>query len=422
VSAAPARRCRRRPPEPGALRPSDVLAVFFTLALAFLLAGAAAAAAYAAGWEEGRWLGLHLAFLGGVSQLVLGASQFFAGAFLQTTPPPRPLVLAQLATWNAGALAVAVGVAAGPTALAAAGGALLLAGLGCYLAALAAMARRSLRQAPWALRWYRACAAFIALGAVAGVALAHGEAPAGADLLGAHLALNLGGWFGTAIVGTLHTFWPSLTGTTLRFPRLEPPTFAAWVGGVALLAGGYATGADAVAAAGWPVLLLAACLLGANVAACWHDAGDALSLPTRIVGVGQAALVAGLAVAAAVALADAPGAPLSGDHRPVTAALLVAGWIGLTVLGSLAHLLAVLRRVRDLRAALPASRPRRDGALALAAALGVAALAAGAAASLRPLGAAGAVALGVVYAALAVRILRAAGHALAAGGLRLRHD
>jgi hypothetical protein len=49
-------------------------------------------------------------FVGGVSQLVLGAAQFFAGAFLATDPPRRELVRVQLVTWNVGALLVAIGV------------------------------------------------------------------------------------------------------------------------------------------------------------------------------------------------------------------------------------------------------------------------------------------------------------------------
>jgi hypothetical protein len=59
------------------------------------------------------------------------------------------------------------------------------------------------------------------------------------SLLGAHMTLNLAGWFGTAIVGTLHTFFPSLTQTHLRFAALQRPTFAGWTLGTAALATGY---------------------------------------------------------------------------------------------------------------------------------------------------------------------------------------
>ena len=75
-----------------------------------MLAAAVAGSIQAiAPWPWGRWLALHLAFVGGVSQLVLGASQFFAGAFLATDPPPRRLVRGQLLAWNAGAILLALG-------------------------------------------------------------------------------------------------------------------------------------------------------------------------------------------------------------------------------------------------------------------------------------------------------------------------
>src|SRR5215208_696658 len=93
------RRCRRLT-DPAAPRPSGVLAVFFAAGLTFALADTP--------WLH--WLALHLVFLGGVSQLVLGAGQFFVCAFLATSPTPRWLVRAQLVAWNAGAMLVAVGV------------------------------------------------------------------------------------------------------------------------------------------------------------------------------------------------------------------------------------------------------------------------------------------------------------------------
>jgi len=60
------------------------------------------------------------------------------------------------------------------------------------------------------------------------------------DLLGAHLAFNLAGWFGTAIIGTLHTSFPSLTETQLRYPRLQRSTYILWLLGVVELAVGAA--------------------------------------------------------------------------------------------------------------------------------------------------------------------------------------
>jgi hypothetical protein len=68
-------------------------------------------------------------------------------------------------------------------------------------------------------------------------------------------------------------------------------------------------------------------------------------------------------------------ATFAGAVRGELAALLLAGWIGLTVAGALLHLLATLARVRDFRRRMPAPAPARDAALVGAAGIGVLALA-----------------------------------------------
>jgi nitrite reductase (NO-forming) len=372
LPGAPApRRCRRRTLPPGGRRPSEVIALFFAAGLTSLLAGAVTAIVHAAGgawWLH--WASLHLLFVGGVSQLVLGAGQFFVCAFLATEPPSRRLVAAQLAAWNTGTGLVVAGVPTATVALTTAGGALLLLGLALYATALVRMERRSLQQARWALRWYEAAAACLALGALLGVLMARGTVWTHGSLLGAHLALNLGGWFGTAIVGTLHTFFPSLTQTPLRRPRLQGVTFVLWVAGIAELAIGAAWDSRLLVASGWLDLLVAAVLLSVNVLGSLLAAPRPLGLPARLLAVAHAFLPAGLVVALVATVQTGTSAPFVGATRPAVATLLLAGWIGLTVAGSLLHLLAVLARVRDLRRPMPAVRPLRD--------LAIAALAAGA--------------------------------------------
>lgn len=418
IGATPpaARRCRPRP-QPraeGELRPTDVVGAFFVCGIAFLLAAAVAGVYQAAApWPWGRWLALHLAFVGGVSQLVLGASQFFAGAFLATDPPPRTLVRGQLAAWNAGAimLAIALPEGAGTAVWVAVG--LLLAGLALWAAAIATIWRRSLRRSPWATRWYCAAAAFFGLGMVAGSMLAHGMPWSHGDLLSAHMALNLAGWFGVAIIGTLHTFFPSLTQTQLRYPRLQAVAFASWTGGVAALAIGYGWAVDPLALLGWLALCLGALALLANVAACMRGAARPLSLAARVVGVAQPFLLAGLATATVAALEEGPGLALVGPTRSAVGTLLVAGWIGLTVLGSLLHLLAVVVRVRGgFAAKMPLPRPRLDTLLAAGACAGIAALALSQGADLEGWRGPGEVLLLAAYVVLASRIALLAGRIL----------
>ncbi|MGH2966362.1 MAG: hypothetical protein ACRDMH_13430 [Solirubrobacterales bacterium] len=372
----PTRRCRPRPRRPDDLRPTDVVGAFFVCGIAFLLAAAVAGTADAlSDWPSGRWLALHLAFLGGVSQLIIGASQFFVGAFLATDPPPRGLVRAQLVAWNGGAILLAVAVPEQEAVLTWIAVGLLLVGLGLYGSALIAMRRRSLRRAPWATRWYASGAGFLAVGVVAGALLARGIVWVHGDLLAAHMALNLAGWFGAAIVGTLHTFYPSLTQTQLRHPRLQDVALAGWTGGVLSLALGYGWNLDWFAVAGWLALVLAALALSVNIAASLRRGMRPLSLPARLVGLAQLFLLAGLLLAAVTAIDEGAAHALAGSTRSAVGTLLVAGWIGLTVLGSLLHLLAVVVRVRNFSWPMPIPRPRRDNLVALLAAVGVAGLA-----------------------------------------------
>jgi len=412
---------RKRPEPRGTpeLRPSDLLAAFFALGVAFLLAAAVAAIVHSAtGWADGHWLALHLAFVGGVSQLVLGAGQFFAAAFLATTPPRRSLVRLQLATWNAGTVLVAVGVPRGSDAATIVGAALLAGGLGAFVAGLHEMRRRSLQDAPWAVRWYEACAVFLGLGVLAGVMLATGALWSTGSLVGAHMTLNLAGWFGTAIVGTLHTFFPSLTQTRLRFPGLQPPTFAAWTLGTAVLAVGYGAGTGPLVVAGWAALTLAAALLCANLVASLRAAAAALPLPARLVAAGQACLVVALAIALGGALGADATTPPSREARSAIAVFLLPGWLGLTVAGALLHLLALLARVRDFTQPLPAPRPARDRVLVVAAVAAVLGLAAARSGDAEAIEAVAQGVLVIVYVALGLLVASRAARALR-GGVRV---
>jgi nitrite reductase (NO-forming) len=366
------RRCTPRRIDPGGPRPSDLLTAFFGAALVMLAASGVAVVADAVGADPRvHWLALHLALLGGVSQLVLGAGQFFVCAFLATSPPSRRLVAAQLAVWNAGTVAVAIGVPLEIDALVDGGAVLVAGGLALYLGSLRAMQRRSLQQARWAVRWYQASASCLVVGVLVGALLAGGLVWTHGSLLGAHLALNIAGWLGTAIVGTLHTFFPSLTGTQLRFARLQGPTFALWVLGVVELTLAAAFALDALAVLAWLQLCAAGVLLAVNLLASLRARSAPLSLPTRLVALGQAFLPAGLALALVATIADGAPGPLAADVRGALAILLVAGWIALTVAGSLLHLLSVLARVRHFTLSMPRPHPARDTAVTALAGLSV---------------------------------------------------
>lgn len=379
VRRAGGRRCRRRPQarHTGELRPTDVVGVFFIAAVAFFLAAVVAGVIQSLWpWPWGRWLALHLAFVGGVSQLILGASQFFTAAFLATDPPPRALVRVQLITWNVGAALLAFAVPNGLDEVIWIAVGFLLVALVTWITAIVAVRRQALRRSPWASRWYLSAIGFLGLGLIAGSLLAYGTLWNSGDLLASHMVLNLGGCFGAAIVGTLHTFYPSLTGTQLRFPRLQGPTFIAWCGGVAALAIGYAWSLGSIAIAGWIGIFCSAAFLATNVLGCFRSAARPLSLSGMLVGIAQGFLLAGTALVATLSVLSGPAGVMSGEWRDVLATLFVIGWIGLTVMGSLLHLLAVVVRVRGgFVARMPLPRPQIDLPLTVLGAMSVACLA-----------------------------------------------
>ncbi|MDQ5894529.1 MAG: hypothetical protein QG596_790 [Actinomycetota bacterium] len=351
----------------------SLLAVFFPVAFTMLSMAALLAlldSFWGIGW--GRWPILHLALLGGVSQLVIGAAQFFVAAFLSTDPPPRSLIASQAAAWNVGVLAVVASRPLGQPELAEIGTLLILLGLTLFLAGLTVMRHKSLQSFHWATRWYAASAGFLIPGVLVGGAMVSGTIWTQGSLLGAHLVLNLLGWFGTAIVGTLHTLLPSLSGNRLRFPRFEPFTFGSWLGGVALLALGVAFGSAPVAGCGWAALLSASCLLSANIAGTLRQSAGPLRLSLRLLTSAQLFLPVSFLVAFVSTLSAGVNGPFTGWAGEALPTLILSGWIGLTVAGSLLHLLAMMARVRSGFAfSLPDARPRRDILLSCAAVVGL---------------------------------------------------
>jgi hypothetical protein len=149
----------------------------------------------------------------------------------------------------------------------------------------------------------------------------------------------------------------------------------AWLLGVGALAAGSSFDVVPLVVSGWLALVAAAAMLSVNLLASLRGAPGPLSLAARLVALGQLYLPAGLLVALVATATGGIGAPFSGAARGSLAALVPAGWIGLTVAGALLHLLAVLGRVRRFTIAMPEPHPGRDRAVVLAAAVGIGALA-----------------------------------------------
>lgn len=185
-----------------------------------------------------RWLLIHLLLLGAVSHAILVWSRHFADALLHTAPRPgeQRAQSARLLLLNGGAALVVCGVAGGAWPLVVPGASAVAAAVIWHGAALVARMRRALpSRFGVTVRYYVAAAAFLPVGATLGTVLARNLAdPWDARLRLAHAAVNLLGWMGLTIVGTLVTLWPTMLRTRIadgseRAARRALPILAASV-------------------------------------------------------------------------------------------------------------------------------------------------------------------------------------------------
>ncbi|WP_286166815.1 multicopper oxidase domain-containing protein [Arthrobacter sp. AQ5-05] len=166
-----------------------------------------------------RWLMIHLLLLGAISHAILVWSQYFAIALLRT--PARPHDRAtqnwRLLMLNAGTVVVVSGVLSMLWPLTATGAALVAGAVIWHGVDLFARMRRALPSRFGAtVKYYIAAAAFLPVGAVLGTVLAHGTgSPTLEQVTLAHAFLNVLGWVGLTVAGTLVTLWPTMLRTRI---------------------------------------------------------------------------------------------------------------------------------------------------------------------------------------------------------------
>ncbi|GAA2874717.1 hypothetical protein GCM10010517_35460 [Streptosporangium fragile] len=288
-----------------------------------------------------RWLLIHVFLLGAVTTAVLIWSEHFAVALLRAPAPEPRWSVTRLALLNAGAVAALYGVAAGPWWIAAAGAGTVVAAVVWHAAVLVRLARRALPgRFGHVVPWYVAAVDALAVGGVvAGLAAAPAvSAPVHERLHAAHAEVNLLGWVGLTVLGTLFTLWPTVLRTrvsaltrraSLVALRLAVPGLALAVLGLLLAlrapaAGGLVVYAAAVAVALAPLAETlrrrrprtgAAWMLGAGVV--WFEV----------------ALVADVVI-----VITRPPGEVGHALEPLLPLLLV-GFVGQVLLGSLSHLL-----------------------------------------------------------------------------------
>ena len=300
-----------------------------------------------------RWLMIHLLLLGAVSHAILVWSKHFADALLHSAPRPgdRRVQSWRLLLLNTGTFAVVAGVLGGVWPMTVAGATAVGSAVIWHGVALVLQMRRSLpSRFGKTVRFYVAAACFLPVGAFLGTMLARGLAdPLHEQVMFAHAVVNVLGWMGLTVFGTLVTLWPTMlrtqiapgaeraaqralpvlvlsvvvsaTGALLGMQLLAGLGVVGYLTGVALVAVPFLTAArgkapaafptwSVLAALVWLVGTLAALVLGVGAASTWAVAGDRFSwlTPFLAAGFGAQVLLGALSYLVPMAAGGGPAA------------------------------------------------------------------------------------------------------------------
>jgi nitrite reductase (NO-forming) len=292
-----------------------------------------------------RWLMIHLLLLGAVTNAIVVWSRYFTDAVLHARPAPgdRRVQTRRLVLLNAGVLAVVTAVPGGWWPVAVAGAALVVAAVSWHAAALVSRLRAAL-PARFAdtVRYYVAAAGCLVVGAALGATLARGlGGPWDERLVLAHATLNVLGWMGLTVVGTLLTLWPTMLRTRVadgaeRAARRALPVL---VLALVVTAAGAAGGVRLAAAAG---LLLY--LTGLGLVAPSFVGAARTKPPADFCTWSVAAGMAWLAVCVgqlALGLTTATSPARAADVVERVTPFLAAGFGAQVLLGALSYLVPV---------------------------------------------------------------------------------
>lgn len=168
---------------------------------------------------QSRWLLVHMVTLGLVTTSIMIWGQHFAEALLKTRlgPETRPTQVRRIWLLTAGVVVASVGIIGAWPVVVLIGALTISAAMLWYAWALAAQIRASIAPRYGAtVRAYVMAACLLPVGAVLGTLLAFspGE-PWQGRLLLAHQIVNVLGFVGLTVVGTLLTLWPTVLRTAL---------------------------------------------------------------------------------------------------------------------------------------------------------------------------------------------------------------
>jgi len=163
------------------------------------------------------WLLVHLLGLGALSNAILIWSWHFTAALVRLSDDVmRRGQVPRLVLFNAGAVVVMAGVvSASPPAVLAGGVTVALVAVGHATALWRRMRAALPSRFRLTVRYYVAAGACLPVGAVFGVLLTRNLGAAHERVVLAHALVNILGWIGLTVIGTLVTLWPTMLRTRI---------------------------------------------------------------------------------------------------------------------------------------------------------------------------------------------------------------
>ncbi|MGM7666273.1 multicopper oxidase domain-containing protein [Microbacterium sp. A93] len=293
-----------------------------------------------------RWLMIHLLLLGAVTHAILVWSQHFSFALLRTAPARQDQrhQMWRLTLANSGAALVITGVLTSVWLVTAAGAAALLVAVIWHGTSLVLRSRRALAgRFGRTIRYYIAAAAFLPIGIVIGAWLAREASDA---LTLTHALINVLGWIGLTVAGTLVTLWPTILRT-----RADDDAAPGAARALPVLVAGVAL--SAVGAAGSWIVVLAVGLIGYLAGlgiigiSLWRAARR--SPPRTFAALSVAAAMLWWIGAMVVLVIAVVSAWVSGNGLPAVQAgvdaivpYLAAGFVAQVLIGALSYLVPVV--------------------------------------------------------------------------------
>lgn len=288
-------------------------------------------------------LPVHLFLLGTVTNAILTWTEHFTVALLRLPASSDRFQAVRLAVLNVGIVALVGGATLDVLAVAVSGALTVLGVIVVHTFGLARSSRRALAARFGHLRaWYTGAGLSFVLGALLGTTMLFGPEPQLQQrLLAAHVHVNLLGWVGLAVIGSLFTLWPTILRTrivdgTVTLARRCLPLILA---GLIVVATGLSVGLGWVALAG----------LGLYAAGVLVSLVPLVRTASRKRPVGAAAwsVVASVVWLLAALVVDALALAGHAPHevfavlRSLTP-LFLMGFVGQVLLGALTYLLPVV--------------------------------------------------------------------------------